>query len=437
MKPRALLLNPPGSPLILRDDYCSSTSKAGYAWPAIDLICQSGHLAPHVELTLMDPTTQGIDEDRCLDDIRRLRPDWIFTLAASIRLEEDLGFLERVAENTSAKVVIGGDWARFHAAELLARRSWAHAVVTDFTGSGLIDEMLGRSGGRQGLYRRGDPPIRRSRAEFDYPIPRHDLFARLPYYMPFLGRRFASILTAYGCPYACTFCNSGDIGYARRSIDGLFLELEHLRAEGVRSLYVKDFTFNAEPERTKDILRRWIERRFPFRWTAFLRAESIDGELASLLKRAGCRAAQVGIETMKDEALLVHKPAFDRDSADRGLALLEEAGVAWGAHFLFGLPGDDAEGYRRTLEWAQRRNPLYASFNVFGVRPGTRLEKAPDRVGDDGDSHRIAVEWAERAHREFYRQPARWVRVFRESISAGSTSSIVSMGLRRLLGKAA
>lgn len=436
VKPLALFLTPPGARVTMRDDICSSFSKVGYAWPSIDFICQSGRLDPHFELRHLDASSLRLNLERTLSAVASIRPSLIYALVGSVALGDDLAFLDRLARVTDATIFIGGDWPQFHAREALERLPNAFGVVTDFTAPGLCDAVVHGSTTPTGLTTRAHGARERKRGPFDYPIPRHDLFTHRAYRMPFLDRPFASILTAWGCPYACTFCNSGSIGFAQRDEDGLFRELDALHRQGFRSIYVKDFSFNADMTRAKRLLREWRRRGYRFTWTGFFRGEKIDAELAALLSETGCRMVQIGIETANDAVLRANKPAANLDAVNDGVARLREAGVAYGAHFVFGLPDDDIEGVSRTVRWAKDARLAYASFNAFVPRPGTPLADGVDFLASPVREPRMGRE-TRSAHRDFYRDPRTWWAALHSSWRSGSLGSLAAIAVRRFRWKGA
>ncbi len=436
VKPRAVFLNPPGRRVTMRDDICSSFSKVGYTWPSIDFICQSGYLKDHFELHHLDASSRRWDVERTLDAVASLRPSLVYALVGSVALDDDLAFLDRLSSRTDATLVVGGDWPQFHASELLERLPRVFGVVTDFTASGLRDAMIEGSTTPAGLTTRAHASQGRKRERFNYPTPRHDLFTDRAYRMPFLDRPFASILTAYGCPYACTFCNSGSIGFAQRDEDGLFRELDALREQGFHSIYIKDFSLNADLSRAKRLLGEWLRRGYRFTWTGFFRGEKIDNELATLLRDTGCRMAQIGIETASDAVLRTNKPAADLDAVNAGLARLSAAGVSYGAHFVFGLPGDGADSVSRTVRWAKGAGLAYASFNAFVPRPGTPLADGVDFLAKPAREARMGRE-TRAAHRDYYRDPRAWWAAIRSSWRSGSIGSLAAIAIRRFRWKGA
>ena len=424
----------------MRDYFCSSSSKAGYVWQPLDLVCQSGFLDRAFELRLMDAAASRLGADDVLREAASFGPDVVYSLAGTANYPGDMEFLAKLHEATGARLFISGDFARFAPELVLERWPFVEGIVMDFTGPALFDYLRDGSAGAGLLERGGESRDAAPRDGFAYPVPRHDLFVRLPYTMPFLGRPFASVLTNYGCPYRCSFCNSGSLGFARRDLDDLFSELDAIHSMGVRNLFVKDMTFNADMEHAKRILNRWLERGYEFRWIGYFRAELMDDELAELLARTRLAVAQVGIETANERVLRKHKPAADLKKAADGIKALNRRGVRVGAHFIFGLPGDDPDGFRRTVEFARSFNFAYASFNAFAPRIGSELFRPSDKVaisfsdpssvtgdGNTGaDGLRAAVA---SAYREFYIRPRYVLSLLKELKNPRIFIDIVKLGL--------
>src|SRR5690606_42138238 len=66
-----LLLSPPtaNGSMIIKDQYCSNTSKAGYYWIPVDLLVLSGDLADHFDLKVLDAIIEKKDRDEVEKEI--------------------------------------------------------------------------------------------------------------------------------------------------------------------------------------------------------------------------------------------------------------------------------------------------------------------------------------------------------------------------------
>jgi len=89
---------------------------------------------------------------------------------------------------------------------------------------------------------------------------------------------------------------------------------------------------------------------------------------------AGLRSLFVGFETL-DAANLVEQRKYQnlrRDYA-RATDRLHDLGVMINGSFVFGMDGDDASVFDRTVEWAIERGIETATFHILTPYPGTAL----------------------------------------------------------------
>lgn len=101
------------------------------------------------------------------------------------------------------------------------------------------------------------------------------------------------LLTSRGCPYGCIFCCVGLIASKRwrdRTPEDVVSELLHAKdVYQVSSFEIMDDNFTFDIERAKKICRLIIKERLNLDWWCHngLRADKLDWELVSLMKKAG------------------------------------------------------------------------------------------------------------------------------------------------------
>jgi len=87
------------------------------------------------------------------------------------------------------------------------------------------------------------------------------------YRMPWqMHRPFATVMTDFGCPFGCSFCNSRSFGYALRDIDDIMAELEHIHKMGVKQLFIKDMSFASSKPHAKRLLEKNDRSAVDFKW---------------------------------------------------------------------------------------------------------------------------------------------------------------------------
>ena len=377
---RILLLAPPGEAIYHRDGYCSTSSKGGYCWPPLDLLIQSGFFAHSQawDVHVLDAVAERMTRREALSRVRKLAPDVILSLAASISLKEDMGFLEESKEQTGCRVLVSGDLFHFKPVECMERYPFLDGILMDYTQS---DALLYLGGRREELqsfcYREGKDVVVRSATRKDaYTTPpaQVDLFPLHRYSLPFMRRKpVLSIGTQMGCPMRCSFCSLCQIPYAVRRLDDVLNELRFLQSKGVRELFVRDYTFNAQITRTKKLLRRMIEEGLDFTWVCEMVVQGVDEEMIRLLKSAGCHTVMFGAESGDDEILSSMDKGVDTQRIREVFRLCRRLRLRTLAHFVLGYPQDTLDRVERTIRFASELEATFASFNLYVPRIGSRL----------------------------------------------------------------
>lgn len=383
---RVLLLNPPApGRAVLRDFACGESTKADYYWAPIDLLVLSGVLGSH-ELQVVDAVAAPASAEAVLARARAFRPDAVFTLTAAVTLAEDDAFLLRLKEETGARVYGLGDVASFEPVAALKKTRAFDGFIQNFADPTLARLAEGNDDGVTGVVlRRGDGAQLRETVLFEplrYPRPKHELFPLHRYRMPFTRwTRTTSILTAYGCPFPCTFCPSRHLPYQLREIDDVVDELKYVASLGIEEVYIRDFTFGPTRRRARELCEAMLAANLRLRWSAECRLDVLDEELLGLMRRAGCEVILCGVETGDEDVSLRLGKKFGGDRTHALLARARELGIRSCGHFVLGSPGETREQMERTIAYAAALPLDYASFNLYAPRLGTTMRQELVSIG--------------------------------------------------------
>jgi radical SAM superfamily enzyme YgiQ (UPF0313 family) len=162
--------------------------------------------------------------------------------------------------------------------------------------------------------------------------------------------------------------------------------MKYLKSQGVKELWIKDLTFGVHKERTLTLLERMIKEKLHLTWACLSRANVLDEERLTMMKRAGCHTIQLGVETASDELLSKYSKGLSKDTIHRALDLCKKADIRVLAHFMLGLPGDTEENIQRTIDFAIELDPDFASFNIAMPRMGTKFR---DKAVEQGLIDRV------------------------------------------------
>jgi radical SAM superfamily enzyme YgiQ (UPF0313 family) len=277
---------------------------------------------------------------------------------------------------TGAKVILGGVGATFLWEHLLT-----HVPEVDFIvmgeGERTFPELLahverGTAVGIEQLpgiaFRQGGRPYRTPPAE-----PVEDL-DRLP--DPARHFTFQHVASSRGCPGKCRFCGSPQFWGPKvrfHSPEYFVHQLELLKARGVSFFFVSDDTFTLKKDRVIHICREILRRRLEITWVAISRVDTVDDEVLSWMRRAGCIQVSYGIESGSQKIRRSLGKNIRKADIKRAFALTTKYGMLARAYFIYGCPGETWETIRETLDLIREIRPLSVIFYILDVFPGTRL----------------------------------------------------------------
>jgi len=201
------------------------------------------------------------------------------------------------------------------------------------------------------------------------------------------GRGLLVVETSRGCPFACAYCDYGR-GAAR------FFPLERLREE-VRLLRGRnttgelgfaDPTLNLRKDRflrILEIVREWGQGIY-----LNLRPDLLDEEQIEAL--SGLRSAKLsfGIQSTNPKAMEAIDRPMDLVRASRNIrAVLRHPHLQVYLEIILGLPGDDYNSFKGTLDWVLSFGPQVElmPFDLL-LLPNTPLLRMRRRFGIEADA---------------------------------------------------
>jgi anaerobic magnesium-protoporphyrin IX monomethyl ester cyclase len=198
-----------------------------------------------------------------------------------------------------------------------------------------------------------------------------DLASRQPY---------ASIYTSLGCPYRCAFCciNApfGVNRYRMRKPEAVVAELGQLYEKyGIRTFKIIDEMFVLNDRHVLAICDGLIDEGLgpQLNIWAYARVDTVKSHLLDRLRRAGFRWLALGIESGS---------SYVRDGAGKALRSenivsivreIQAADINVIGNYIFGLPDDDLQTMRETLDLALELNCEFANFYSAMAYPGSPL----------------------------------------------------------------
>ena len=372
------LINPPARVRMIRDYYCSKTSKSTYLFAPADLLMQSGMLGKDNELTAVDAIAEGLDSKQCLERLKSFKPNLALGLIGAVNLKEDIAFYEALKKLVpECKIFLSGEPLLEGGEDFLKQNLFVEGILLRFISPGIAQYIAGGSE-PEGLLFRKNGEIKSfpagSAAEYSVGRTRQELFQNPRYFFSFAkSRRFATFLTDFGCPYKCGFCVMASLGYRRRELAEVEEELDYLSWLGVKELFLEDQSFGSVPSHGKKVME--LFKKFGNSFSAFVRPDQGDGEFWRSLKDSGCHTVILGLESAVPEILSAYSKGYDREKIAQGVRLAKEAGLRVVTTVIFGLPEDSRESISETMKFLRELDPDFASYNLAVPRSLTALRK--------------------------------------------------------------
>lgn len=373
---KVVLLNPPSSNKYLRDQYCTSLSKAEYYWHPIDLLIQSGILSREHDVNVIDAQVDSILPSECTELLLEIKPDIILFVTGFLSMKQDLDYIKQISRLIDSKFIATGGYLLYDCKKHLEENPFIDAILLDYTSDSLLEYLNGNNELYDICVKYGGQIIeypRRKNDEISYPPPRYDLFALNTYKMPYSKKRlFASVATSYGCPYKCNFCIARKIPFKQRNLQNVFLELDVLNKLNIKELFFRDFTFGTNYEYTVKLCE--YLKRNGFSWSASSRVDILDDNLLSIMKASGCHTLNFGVESPKDVQLRnIEKNIVVKDVI-KTFSRCKKIGIKTLAHYIIGLPGDKLSDISNLIDFSVKLKSDYASYNIAIPLPGSGIE---------------------------------------------------------------
>ncbi|MBU2541923.1 MAG: B12-binding domain-containing radical SAM protein [Candidatus Omnitrophica bacterium] len=222
----------------------------------------------------------------------------------------------------------------------------------------------------------------------DLPLPAWNLYSLERYNSLSLSHRKSPpgyLETSRGCPYGCVFCNKNIQGrkFRVKSPKRVVDEIEYMLMIGFNEINILDDTFSTDLKRAKAICDEIINRDLKFPWFPLngMRVDSLDKELLTKMKKAGCYKITLGIETGSQKVLNRIKKGINLQQVRDAVRWSRELGFETLGYFMFGLPGETEETMEETIKLAKELKLDFAKFNITIPLPGTELFNEWDSKG--------------------------------------------------------
>ncbi len=235
------------------------------------------------------------------------------------------------------------------------------------------------------------------------PWPARDLFPLERYMtsMDHRGRRerHLEIVASRGCPFGCSYCyHIYGRTIRRRSPESIVAEVEHIvKKYDVRYTGFPDDLFTSDKTFVLQVCRLLRERLPGIRWSCLGRASTVDREMLSAMRKAGCYWISYGVESGSPEILRRMNRTVTPEQCLNAIRMTREEGISTEASFMIGMFGETRETVAQTVEFCDKAD-VTAPMLFVTPYPGTPLFLEAEQRGliPDLEAYVLSLEAADR-----------------------------------------
>ncbi len=357
-----------------------------------------GYLASYLEkgshiVSIFDGTLKNADLEDYLLEISRFSPDLVGISVLSRGHHKVKTMVKTIKKRfKNLPVVIGGTQVTAAPKEVLADLGADFAVVGE--GEITLFELVGALEKNEKLtqvdglaFWRGKSIILTKPRELikdldSLPFPAWHLMPPAEYRIapilePVKASPVGPIFTSRGCPYDCSFCASNATWQRKlrfRSLRNIIEEIKMLKEEyGIKEIHISDDNFTADTKRAEKICDALIKEKINLPWQcpSGVRIDRLPLPLLTKMKKSGCYAVGLGIESGNQEILKRANKKLDLKVIPGVLKDLRRIGIESYGFFILGLPGETRETLRETVDFALKNQFDRVWFNLFTPYPGS------------------------------------------------------------------
>jgi radical SAM superfamily enzyme YgiQ (UPF0313 family) len=201
------------------------------------------------------------------------------------------------------------------------------------------------------------------------------------------------IETSRGCPYQCAYCSEvtfwgKPVRY--RSSQRVTDEIRHnIEKFGITTFRFTDSCLSYPPKRCGNIcdaiIDQCINDSLPVKWSAYARIEDLSPELIDKMKRSGCVALDIGLESGSPEVLRRMNKNYNPEVAVSVAKIAKEAGIIINYNIMIGFPGETKETIKESMDLIERAAPDTYSCFLFLLRPNSTIYDHKQDFGIKGE----------------------------------------------------
>jgi len=354
------------------------------------------------DIFLLDSKRWFVSYKESYNKLINERPDIVCFTSTSENRFATIDLIRDVKKRLGSFIIVGGPHFTFTAEDAIEHVKEIDVVVRN-EGEVTLLELVNKIASREDIshvdgitYRGPDGKIisnhdRKIISDLDVlPLPAWHLFDLDLYVddrLPGQKDKFIGILSSRGCPSLCSFCANAVRVLRLRNPVKVVDEIEWLHKKyGYHIFKFIDDTITISKKHIEAICSQILSRKLDIIWSASARVDTVDWEMLSLMKKAGCRFINFGIESGSPRMLKEIKKNITVEEIKQAIRYSAELKFEMvSAYFMVSLPGETLADIDQTVilmkELKSYGKNVSVTFAYTLIYPGTEIEKTAKHHG--------------------------------------------------------
>jgi radical SAM superfamily enzyme YgiQ (UPF0313 family) len=155
------------------------------------------------------------------------------------------------------------------------------------------------------------------------------------------------INSSRGCPFNCSFCSVKKIWgkkFTYMSAERIINDIEYLVTDfGCRGIYFREDNFTVNNTRIRKFCEYLISKKIKIIFACETRVDTIDYELMTLMRRAGCIGFYVGVEALNQHMLDIYNKGVTVDQIISFFTSAHQLGIKIAASMIINHPEETVQ----------------------------------------------------------------------------------------------
>jgi radical SAM superfamily enzyme YgiQ (UPF0313 family) len=208
-------------------------------------------------------------------------------------------------------------------------------------------------------------------------VPAYDLLPMEIYLSnPVVGfGRDIDFISSRGCPFSCTFCYQPWGSHFRAHSVELIIETLKFLKRNYKIDFVsfQDDEFMAKKDRVYEFCEK-VHKHVPgLLWSCTGRVNLVNEDIVRVMKNAGCVSISYGFESGSPRMLKSMNKIATIEKMENAIKVNRKFDMMLPVSFIIGMPGEDEESCRETVEFCVRNEIPLKSIMFATPYPGTEL----------------------------------------------------------------